>query len=98
MTKFIPFLLCPSCDIARDSGAPLVFTEYFLDDCRDNLDVVEGVVEVDVVKDVERNAFSSREVQRSPLAMWGRAARRLSRGRVMVDNGHVAVVTKKISC
>lgn len=80
----------------RTSGAPLVFTEYYLQDCLDNLREVEAVASLEVIREVDKNKMASLDPARAPTVMWGAAARSLSRGRVVVDNGHVAIVRRPL--
>ena len=76
----------------RDSGAPLVFTEYYDIDARANLDLVTQLCEVKTVEEVKLNPFRSGLAQRSPRVMWGAASG--GRAPVIADNNHLAVVTR----
>ena len=84
----------------RSSGAPLVFTEYYDQDCRSNLDLVTSLVSepepVILSQDVSLNKFRSRQSQRSPLVMWGQmSSSQLQRAPVIADNNHVVVVRRR---
>ena len=79
--------------MVRESGAPLVFTEYYDQDARANLELVTQVCEVSTVQEVRLNPFRSGLAQRSPRVMWGELAG--DRGPVIADNNYVAVVRKR---
>ena len=85
--------------MVRSSGAPLVFTEYYHQDCRSNLDLVTSLVtepELVVCQDVSLNKFRSHQSQRSPLVSWGQlSSSKLKRAPVIADNNHVAVVMRR---
>jgi len=79
----------------RGSGAPLLFTEYYLQDCQANLAMLQeeaGAVEVLVTP--MKNPWSAGSWERAPPA-WGEVRQRLGRAAVICDNQHVAVVAKK---
>ena len=78
--------------MVRDSGAPLVFTEYYDIDARANLDLVTQLCEVKTLEEVRLNPFRSGLAQRSPRVMWGE----LSGGRapVIADNNQLTVVRR----
>jgi len=79
----------------RSSGAPLLFTEYYLQDCKANLDLLqEEAGEVEVLVAPTRNPWSAATWERAPPA-WGDGRQRLGRAAVICDNQHVAVVKKK---
>ena len=78
--------------MVRESGAPLVFTEYYMQDCKANLELVKDIIPVEVLVEPTLNAFRSFTSERAPVAMWGRDAEKLGRGRVVSDNAHVVVV------
>lgn len=78
--------------MVRDSGAPLVFTEYYDIDARANLDLVTQLCEVTTMEEVRLNPFRSGLGQRSPRVMWGELSG--GRGPVIADNGHLAVVRR----
>jgi len=79
--------------MVRPSGVPLVFTEYYEQDCRANLDLVRSLVSnVATCQDATENYFRSFQSQRSPLVMWGRASQ--GRAPVISDNNFVAVVKR----
>ena len=79
----------------RQSGAPLVFTEYYLQDCMANLAMVEELTPVRVLHKPQINHFRSFMAERSPVAMWGTEAGKLGRGQVVSDNNHCVIVTRK---
>jgi len=79
--------------MVRPTGAPLLFTEYYEQDSRGNLDLVMSLVSnVTVCQEVTENKFRSFQSQRSPLVMWGRASH--GRAPVISDNNFVAVAKK----
>lgn len=78
--------------MVRRSGAPLVFTEYYMQDCQANLDMVKELVPVEVVQEPKINPFRSYMSERSPVAMWGKEAAKLGRGGVVSDNAHMVIL------
>ena len=81
--------------MVRQSGAPLVFTEYYLQDCVANLAMVEEITPVTVLHQPQVNQFRSLMSERSPVAMWGTEAGKLGRGKIVSDNHHCVVLTTK---
>ena len=78
--------------MVRKSGAPLVFTEYYMQDCQANLAMVQELIQVKVMQEPTLNPFRSFMSERAPVAMWGREAGKLGRGEVVSDNAHVVVL------
>jgi len=79
----------------RGSGAPLLFTEYYLQDCKANLAMLqEEAGSVEVLVAPMKNPWSAGSWERAPPA-WGEGRQRLGRAAVICDNQHVAVVAKK---
>jgi len=80
----------------RYNGAPLLFTEYYLQDCEANLAMVEEELEgcIKVVRPPSLNPYSSGTVNRSP-PMWGGLRKKMGRSSVICDNHHIAIVKRK---
>ena len=77
-------------------GVPLVFTEYYEQDCQANLDLVTSLVPDTVTcQQVKLNTFRSYQSQRSPLVMWGQLSQTdKKRSPIISDNNYFVVVTR----
>ena len=73
------------------SGAPLVLTEYYLQDTNLNIDKLKDNTdkEVDVVLPPVRNPHCSQLAARIPA---GFAMRQFGRGNVLMSNDYIAIV------
>ena len=97
--------------MVREGGeVPLVFTEYYREDCQANLALLQETVPVTllqvslptltillidlVLKDVQKNVFRSYQSSRSPLVMWSRLGEKVRRAPTVSDNMYSVVVVR----
>jgi len=85
----------------RKDGCPMVFTEYYLSDAQDNLDLVFETINerspddtVQVLLPAEENPYRSLMPERCPTLLWGRVALRMQKKKIVYDNGHVCIVRR----
>jgi len=80
--------------MVRSSGAPLVFTEYYREDCQLNLEKLKQHCkkEVKVLKEVSFNPHCSRVAARIPT---GFGMRKFKRKNVLMSNDFICVVKDK---
>ena len=98
--------------MVREGGeAPLVFTEYYRQDCQANLALLQETTPVTVLqvslarltifviglllKDVRKNVFRSYQSSRSPLVMWSGLGDKVSRAPTVSDNMYSVVVVRE---
>ena len=78
-------------------GVPLVFTEYYLEDCQLNLQKLEDLIDYDLDISVEPtvNPYCSQLPARIPT---GFAFRKFKRRNVVMSNDFICVVMKPKRC